>query len=190
MRWPRRLMSLLFVLALLAGPPVVLLSLFGPPVRGWPTAEQMRVWVVQPLTEQSLTIALTIAAWLVWLVLAYTVTIRVLARLRATVAWLRHLPLPTPLQATASGMAGAAVLGVNANAVTTPPPQPPLPVTAGSFDASEDTTAQVADATSRSDDGIAVAGGWLPREVAEQISAAAALVWLRRRRAYRPHPSG
>ncbi|SIR90659.1 transcriptional activator domain-containing protein [Micromonospora avicenniae] len=183
-------MSLLFVLALLAGPPVVLLSLFGPPVRGWPTAEQMRVWVVQPLTEQSLTIALTIAAWLVWLVLAYTVTIRVLTRLRATVAWLRHLPLPTPLQATASGMAGAAVLGVSANAVTTPPPQPPLPVTAGSFDASEDTTAQVADATSRSDDGIAVAGGWLPREVAEQISAAAALVWLRRRRAYRPHPPG
>ncbi|MFC3504090.1 hypothetical protein ACFOOK_24395 [Micromonospora krabiensis] len=186
MRWPRHLLSLLFVSMLLAGPPMVLLSLVGPPIAGWPTAQQAREWVQQPLTAQTLTVALTIAAWLVWLVLAYTVTIRVLTRLRATVSWLRHLPLPTPLQATASGMAGAAVFGVSANAVTTAPPQPPHPLTAGTFDDPGDTT--TGDRGVVSDAGIAVSGGWLPREVAEQVAAAGALVWLRRRRTYRPRP--
>jgi len=71
-------MSLLIVLGLLAGPPLLLLSLLGPPISGWPTGEQLRAWVQQPLTERTLTAALTIAAWLVWLVLAYTVAVRIL----------------------------------------------------------------------------------------------------------------
>ncbi|MFF0372759.1 hypothetical protein ACFYPS_36745, partial [Micromonospora sp. NPDC005087] len=33
-------------------------------------------------------------------------------------------------------------------------------------------------------------GGWIPHASAEQIAAAAALVWLRRRRAYRPDEAG
>lgn len=33
-------------------------------------------------------------------------------------------------------------------------------------------------------------GSWLPRGVAEQVAAAGALVWLRRRRAYQPRPPG
>lgn len=111
MRWPRQLMSLLFVLTLLIGPPLALLSLVGSPIRGWPDGEQVRAWVEQPLTEQTLGAALTIGAWLVWLVFAYTVTIRTLTRIRAGARWLRRMPLPTPLQATASGMAGAAVFG-------------------------------------------------------------------------------
>ncbi|MEV1329885.1 hypothetical protein AB0J20_09955 [Micromonospora costi] len=184
MRWPRQLMSLLIVLGLLAGPPLVLLALLGPPISGWPTAEQVRAWVQQPLTERTLTAALTIAAWLVWLVLAYTVTIRALTGIRATARWLARLPLPTPLQATAGGMAGAAVL-VGANAVATPSPAPPVLVAAGTLDSP---TVTEHDGMARSDEGIAVAGGWLPREVAEQVAAAAALVWLRRRRDYQPRP--
>ncbi|MFI7523779.1 hypothetical protein [Micromonospora globbae] len=186
MRWPRQLMSLLIVLGLLAGPPLLLLSLLGPPISGWPTGEQLRAWVQQPLTERTLTAALTIAAWLVWLVLAYTVAVRILARIRATARWLARLPLPTPLQATASGMAGAAVLGVGANAVTIP--APPLPVPVGTLDSPGDTGAAKHDGRAQSDAGITVPGGWLPRGVAEQITAAAALVWLRRRRDYQPHP--
>ncbi|MFC0504981.1 AfsR/SARP family transcriptional regulator [Micromonospora costi] len=186
MRWPRQLMSLLIVLALLAGPPMLLLRLVGPPISGWPTVQQLRAWVQHPLTEQTLTVALTIAAWLVWLILAYTVTIRVLARLRATVSWLGRVPLPTPLQATASGMAGAAVFGVSANAITAPAPHPPLPATAANPD-DPSHTRDVAGSAFR-DAGIVVPGGWLPRDVAEQVTAATALVWLRRRRAYRPHP--
>ncbi|MGI5525838.1 AfsR/SARP family transcriptional regulator [Micromonospora sp. CA-259024] len=186
MRWPRQLMSLLVVLALLAGPPVVLVLLVGPPVRGWPSTEQVRAWVQQPLTEQTLTAALTIGAWLLWLLLAYTVAVRALIRLRRTVGWLRRLPLPTPLQATASGMAGAAVFGVATNTVTIAPPQPSPPLTAGMPEDS-DGVSPIHEDTAASDDGIHLAGGWLPDEVAEQVAAAAALVWLRRRRDYRPH---
>ncbi|MEH1169660.1 hypothetical protein V6V47_30200 [Micromonospora sp. CPCC 205539] len=189
MRWPRQLMSLLFVLTLLAGPPVVLQFLIGPPLRGWPTVEQVRACVQQPLTEQTLTAALTIGAWLLWLMIAYTITVRLLVRLRATSAWLRRLPLPTPLQATASGIAGAAVFGVTTNAVAATPPQPPPPVAAGpTEDPGEISQDHGGKATT--EDGYAVPGGWLPREVAEQVAAAAALVWLRRRRDYRPRRPG
>ncbi|MEU7769839.1 hypothetical protein AB0C44_00760 [Micromonospora taraxaci] len=188
MRWPRQLMSLLFVLALLAGPPMVLLSLVGAPIQGWPTAAQARQWVQNPLTEQTLTAALTIAAWLVWLLLAYTVTIRVLTRLSATVSWLRRMPLPTPWQATAGGIAGAAVFGVSSHAIAVPSSPPMQPVAAGTLDEAGKPTAPDGDVLA--DEGISVAGGWLPRDVAEQVSAAAALVWLRRRRSYRPRPPG
>ncbi|MGW0218750.1 BTAD domain-containing putative transcriptional regulator [Micromonospora chokoriensis] len=188
MRWPRQLMSLLFVLTLLAGPPMVLLSLVGAPLQGWPTAAQAREWVQDPLTEQTLTAALTIAVWLVWLLLASTVTIRVLIRLSATVSWLRRMPLPTPWQATAGGIAGAAVFGVSSHAITAPPPPPTEPTAAGTLDEAGSLTPLDGDVLA--DAGISVAGGWLPRDVAEQVSAAAALVWLRRRRSYRPRPPG
>lgn len=180
-------MSLLVVIALLVGPPVVLVLLIGPPVRGWPNTEQVRAWVQQPLTEQTLTAALTIGAWLLWLLLAYTVAVRVLTRLRTTVGWLRRIPLPTPLQATASGMAGAAVFGVATNQVTIAPPQPSPPLAAGTPEDSDGVSPTHED-TAASDGGIVLAGGWLPDEVAGQVAAAAALVWLRRRRDYRPRP--
>ncbi|MET7951611.1 hypothetical protein [Micromonospora sp. NPDC005324] len=187
MRWPRQLMSLLVVLALLAGPPMVLLLLIGPPIRGWPSTEQVRAWVQQPLTEQTLTAALTIGAWLLWLLLAYTVAVRALTRLRTTVGWLRRLPLPTPLQATASGMVGAAVFGVATNTVTIAPPQPSPPLAAGMPEDS-DGVSPIHKDTAASDGGTHLAGGWLPDEVAGQVAAAAALVWLRRRRDYQPRP--
>ncbi|MCW3820432.1 hypothetical protein ONA91_38980 [Micromonospora sp. DR5-3] len=186
MRWPRQLVSLLFVLLLLIGPPMVLLFVVGPPVDGWPDGQQVRAWVEQPLTEQTLVAALTVGAWLVWLVLAYTVTVRALTRLRTGAAWLRRMPLPTPLQATASGMAGAAVFTVTANTATATPPEPALPVTAGTLDNPGDQPD--AYGSVQSDDGIMVSGGWLPREVADQVAAAGALVWLRRRLAYQPRP--
>ncbi|MEU1746638.1 BTAD domain-containing putative transcriptional regulator [Micromonospora arida] len=185
MRWPRQLMSLLVVLALLAGPPAVLLFLIGPPVNGWPTTKQIQAWVQQPLTEETLTAALTIGAWLLWLLLAYTVTVRAVTRLQATAAWLRHVPLPTPLQATASGMAGAAVFGISTHPVTTAAPQPPPSSAAGTPEQPAETN-PTPDDTAVSDDGILLPGGWLPRDTAESVAAAAALLWLRRRRDYRP----
>ncbi|MEV1321275.1 tetratricopeptide repeat protein [Micromonospora arborensis] len=187
MRWPRQLLSLLVVLTLLAGPPAVLLLLIGPPVGGLPSKKQVQVWVQQPLTEDTLTAALTIGAWLLWLLLAYTVTVRAVTRLQATAAWLRQVPLPTPLQATASGMAGAAVFGVTTHPVTTAPPQPPPPSAAETPEQPSEVSPTTDDGTV-SDDGILVPGGWLPRDTAESVAAAAALLWLRRRRDYRPRP--
>ncbi|MEU8370063.1 AfsR/SARP family transcriptional regulator [Micromonospora tulbaghiae] len=190
MRWPRQLMSLLVVLVLLVGPPAVLLAVVDPPISGWPTSRQVRAWVQQPLTEQTLTAALTIGAWLIWLMLAYTVALRVLARLRATSALLRRLPLPTPLQATASGMAGAAVLGITTDTAATAPEHPPQPAAAGTTTLHDGAGPDGTDNRTIADaDGISVAGGWLPRDVAIQVSAAASLVWLRRRRDYQPGPA-
>ncbi|QDY06819.1 hypothetical protein FJK98_06235 [Micromonospora sp. HM134] len=182
-------MSLLFVLAFLVGPPAVLLTVIGPPLRGWPTSEQLRAWLQQPLTEETLTAGLAIGAWLIWLLVAYTVAVRIIIRLRATTAWLRRIPLPTPLQATASGMAGAAVLGVTTNTVTTTPAQPPQPAATGTATFHNDTAPDDHHDQAVREDGVTVAGGWLPRDVAEQVTAAAALVWLRRRRDYQPHPT-
>ncbi|WP_238453414.1 hypothetical protein [Micromonospora sp. ATA51] len=191
MRWPRQVASLLFLALLLCGPPVVLVEIVGWPLSGWPSLRQAQLWVAQPLTEQTLTVALTLFAWLVWLFLAATVTVRALTRMRAGARWLRRMPLPTPLQATATGMAGAAAFGVGTHP-TTAPPDHPLAVAAGTLD--DHGGADAADHShlidSRVGDGIVVSGGWLPRDVAEQISAAAALVWLRRRRAYQPRPPG
>ncbi|GAB3076318.1 hypothetical protein [Micromonospora schwarzwaldensis] len=188
MRWPRQVMSLVVVLVLLVGPPVVLLTVVGPPISGWPTSGQVRAWVQQPLTEQTLTAALTFGAWLIWLMLAYTVALRVLVRLRSTSALLRRLPLPTPLQATASGLAGAAVFGITTNTTSAAPAHPPQPVAAGTSTVHDEAgpdggagSYTIADA-----DGISVAGGWIPRDVAMEVSAAASLIWLRRRRDYRP----
>lgn len=187
MRWPRQVMSLLVVLVLLVGPPAVLLAVVGPPISGWPTSGQVRAWVQEPLTEQTLTAALTIGAWLIWLMLAYTVALRVLARLRATSALLRRLPLPTPLQATASGIAGAAVLGITTNTAATAPEHPSHPVAAGTTSLHDEAGSGGGDSrTIAGADGVSVAGGWLPRDVALQVSAAASLVWLRRRRDYQP----
>ncbi|MFJ8685497.1 hypothetical protein [Micromonospora wenchangensis] len=182
-------MSLLFVLAFLVGPPAVLLTVIGPPLRGWPSSEQLRAWLQQPLTEETLTAGLAIGAWLIWLLVAYTVAVRIIIRLRATAAWLRRVPLPTPLQATASGMAGAAVFGVTTNTVTTTPPQPPQPAATGTATFHDDTAPDDHHDQAVREDGVTVAGGWLPRDVAEQVTAAAALVWLRRRRDYQPHPT-
>ncbi|WFE93562.1 hypothetical protein [Micromonospora sp. WMMD987] len=182
-------MSLLLVLAFLVGPPVVLLTVIGPPLRGWPTTDQLRAWLQQPLTEETLTAGLAIGAWLIWLLVAYTVAVRTIVRLRATTAWLRRVPLPTPLQATASGMAGAAVFGVTTNTVTTTPPQPPQPTATGTATFHDESTPDDHRDQAVREEGVTVAGGWLPRNVAEQVTAAAALIWLRRRRDYQPHPT-
>ncbi|MFE7872007.1 hypothetical protein ACFUYE_16840 [Micromonospora humida] len=168
---------------------MVLLTVIGPPFRGWPTSEQLRAWLQQPLTEETLTAGLAIGAWLIWLLVAYTVTARIIIRLRATTAWLRRMPLPTPLQATASGMAGAAVFGITTNTVTTTSPEPPQPAPTGTATFHDDTAPDDHRDQAARDDGVTVAGGWLPRDVAEQVTAAAALVWLRRRRDYQPHPT-
>ncbi|MEU9509308.1 BTAD domain-containing putative transcriptional regulator [Micromonospora sp. NPDC048170] len=180
MRWPRRLAGAALVAAMLALPPWLLATLTEPPLPGWPTAAQLRHWVADPLTSRTLTAGLTALAWLLWLGLAYTVAVTAARRLRAGARWLRRLPLPTPWQAAATSMAGAAAL-TTAHTPTTDPPAPPAPVPIGGVE--PHTTDG---AWNHTDAGVAVPGGWLPDDTAQQIAAAAALVWLRRRRAYQP----
>ncbi|TWJ25138.1 hypothetical protein JD76_05301 [Micromonospora endolithica] len=190
MRWPRRLGYLLLLVLLLVVPPVVLVEIVGWPDQQWPG---LRQWVATPLTAQTLTVALIVLAWLVWLMLAATVTLTVAARIWSGARCLRRVPLPTPLQATATGVAGAAAFGVGAGyAGAVAPPEDPLPATVGTLDDSGGAAA--ADPSDLlqgdQDGGVVVPGGWLPREAAEQVAAAAGLLWLRRRRAYQPGASG
>lgn len=187
LRWLRRVASLAIVVLLVAAPPWLLATVVGSPLHGWPSLHQVRFWVGQPLTTHTLTAGLTVLAWLLWLLLAYAVTVTVARRVRAGARWLRRLPLPTPLQATATGMAGAAVLTTAANATATAPPAQPSAVSASTLEhpdpaADPEDPAPIAEAG----EGVTVPGGWLPRDTAGQVAAAAALVWLRRRRGYQP----
>ncbi|MFV2103159.1 AfsR/SARP family transcriptional regulator [Micromonospora sp. LOL_024] len=182
MRWPRHVASLLLTAVLLVGPPVVLVQ-----VVGWPSTNPPRValwqWVREPLTEQNLILLLVVLAWALWALVAYLVTATTATRLWAGVRWLRRLPLPTPWQATATGMAGAAALTI---ATPTPTLDTSHPDTTTSTTHTDHDTVEQADPA----DGVSVPGGWLPDGLAEQVSVAAGLVWLRRRRAYlptRPH---
>ncbi|RLK24735.1 DNA-binding SARP family transcriptional activator [Micromonospora sp. M71_S20] len=180
MRWPRRLAGAALVAAMLAIPPWLLATLTEPPLTSWPTSAQLRHWIADPLTSRTLTAGLTALAWLLWLGLAYTVAVTAAHRIRAGARWLRRLPLPTPWQAAATSVAGAAAL-TTAHTPTTNPPAPPAPAPVGGVQP------HTADgAWNHTNAGVAVPGGWLPDNTAQQIATAAALVWLRRRRAYQP----
>ncbi|MEU4477798.1 hypothetical protein AB0F68_06985 [Micromonospora sp. NPDC023966] len=164
---------------MLVVPPWLLTTLAGPPLPGWPTGAQLRGWIADPLNHHTLTAGLTALAWLVWLGLACTVAVTAARRARARARWLRRLPLPTPWQAAATTAAGAAALNT-AHLPTVDTPIPQVSASTGTLhphDGAADTQAG---------GGIAVPGGWLPDTTAQQVAAAAALVWLRRRRAYQP----
>ncbi|ADL45328.1 hypothetical protein Micau_1775 [Micromonospora aurantiaca ATCC 27029] len=166
------------MLAVLAVPPWLLTTLTRAHLPGWPTSAQLRDWLTDPLTPATLTTGLIAVAWLLWLGMAYTITVTAARRLRAGTRWVRHLPLPTPWQAAATSIAGAAAL-TTAHTPTTHPPDPPTPVTADEL--------QHPSATPQTEQGgVVVPGGWLPDDTAHHIAAAAALVWLRRRRAHQP----
>ncbi|MFB9238148.1 hypothetical protein ACFFWC_21760 [Plantactinospora siamensis] len=190
MRWPQHLVRGLLVTILVAVPPLALLY-YSPVPLFVPSQAQLRQWLADPVTDQTLQFAFTAAAWLVWFLLAATIVLRFLARLQAGARWLRRIPLPTPMQATASGMAGAAFLAIPGASNATPlldahqggsaagdildrsTVQDPLP-----SDREGEAKAPV--------DGVPLPGGWIPAHTAQQIGAAATLLWLRRRRAYRP----
>ncbi|MEU0962620.1 hypothetical protein ABZ328_24230 [Micromonospora aurantiaca] len=178
MNGARRLAGATVVLAVLAIPPWLLATLTRAHLPGWPTSTQLRDWLTDPLTPATLTTGLITVAWLLWLGMAYTVTVTAARRLRAGARWMRHLPLPTPWQAAVTSIAGAAAL-TTAHTPTTQPPNPPTPVTADELD-------HPSNAAQTEQGGVVVPGGWLPNDTAHHIAAAAALVWLRRRRAHQP----
>ncbi|MEV0726890.1 hypothetical protein AB0I37_29470 [Micromonospora purpureochromogenes] len=175
--------GLLALSLLLVVPPLVLLRTTRWPIEGMLTAEQVQDWVAQPLTERTLTAGLTLLAWLIWLFVAYTAIVAAARRVRSGARWLRRLPLPTPLQATATSVAGAAALGAG-HAAVAQPAEPLAPITASTVDGSP-ISPDTADPVGVGE-GVTIAGGWLPRETAEQVAAASMLVWLRRRRDYQP----
>ncbi|SCL20358.1 DNA-binding transcriptional activator of the SARP family [Micromonospora pallida] len=188
MRWPRQVASVMVVVLLVVLPPVLLVRLAGWPLPSRPSLAQLQRWVAEPITAQTVTAALTIGGWLLWLLVVAAVVLRVLARVKAVARWMRRVPLPTPLQATATGLAGVAVFGTNA-ATAAPVADQPTATAPAAGDSREPLDERAPDRQAGVA-GVVVPGGWMPRETAEQIAAAGALLWLRRRRFYRPAAPG
>jgi len=208
----RRLWSLAWLLVLLAGVPAGLVRLVGWPLPDhWPTNLEWQVWLERPLTRTTLLDGAAIIGWLLWALLVYAVVVEVLTRARRVVraaARLRLPTLPSPLQATASGMLGAAVFGMSTGSVH-PPASPAAPPPATSLlPAAADAPVAVGElgggtlppvlashptVGERDPDlrgrGVALPdGGWITDQTAHAIAAAAAVVWWRRRHDYLPRP--
>jgi hypothetical protein len=182
----RHLFATAGLILLLAIPPWTLIRLAGWPLPARPpTLDQLHEWVAQPLTAPTLTAALALTAWLVWLLFAAAVIRDISARTRRAGRWLRRIPIPAPAQATASGLIGATVLGSPATATAATPTPPPAAAPASTSHTPADTPQRqpVAHAGVRLPD-----GGWLPGALAHTIVTAATLIWLRHRHAYQPGP--
>jgi DNA-binding SARP family transcriptional activator len=140
----------------------------------------------------------------------YLVLLQVSRRLRRVVGWLRGRqlpPLPTPMQATAGGVIGAAVFGMPTGSLHPPTPPASLPAATVPLDVASpaapagasrsdlagapgpmDTDQPVGRPGSVADErGVGLPdGGWLDGPTARAVASAAAVVWWQRRRRYLP----
>jgi hypothetical protein len=186
MRSFARAVATLTAFALIGGPPVLIgyWLLHRPPTV--PTTDGVRDWLQQPRTTNDILAGAATVAALLWLIgLGYLIR-RGLRGLSRRWLRLRHLPLPTPAQMTASSMAGIAVLTLP---TTTAEPNPEPRATDGApppSDPSQPDHQQQAPAT-RTEPGIDLpGGGWVPYRTAVAVAALATTIRLLRRRSYRP----
>jgi hypothetical protein len=125
-RLARGLWSLGWLTVLLAGIPAALVYYVGWPLPDhWPARPELEQWVAQPVTRPAIIGTAAVLIWLLWALLVYAVVVEVLVRVRRAVRALRRLrlpPLPTPMQATASGVLGAAVFGLPTGTTAPAPP--------------------------------------------------------------------
>jgi len=186
MRWLNRLTTLLTVLVLVAGPPAVgIVWLLRQP---WspPSTERVRAWLQEPPPETIVILLLAAVAAMLWLLITAT-TLRLLAP-QMTHGWrrLRRLPLPTPAQATASTLAGTAILGFPTLGAAPDTPRP-APLAGAGADHGKPAAIPYARPHEDAADGVALAdGSWIPPHHAETVAAMVGLLWLRRRQTYHP----
>ena len=200
MRWMNRLGTALILLLLLAGPPTGAVLWAAHTGWQWPTAADARAWLDEPLTADTILAGVIITAGLLWLAIVALTVWGITERARLRWRHLRRLPLPTPAQATAGSLAGAALFGVPALAAPTvevgPPPATGIPQHHPDHDHTHThthTQPQIDDADTRAPADASAGvdlpdGGWIPATTAQQVAATVSLMWLRRRRGYRPGP--
>jgi len=200
MRWMNRLATALILLLLLAGPPAGAVLWAAHTGWQWPTAADARAWLDEPLTADTILAGVIITAGLLWLAIVALTVWGITERARLRWRRLRRLPLPTPAQATAGSLAGAALFGVPTLTAPTvevgPPPATGIPQHHPDHDHTHTLTRQdpqidTADTRAPADASAGVDlpdGGWIPATTAQQVAATVSLMWLRRRRGYRPGP--
>lgn len=212
----RRVVSALWsgfwLLVLLAAAPAGLVYLTLRTLRTlpdhWPTAQE---WTASGQRPHWLPAMILVGlGWMLWALIAVIVVREAIRRIRRVVGWLRGKPLPplpTRMQATASGMIGAAVFGMPANTSHNPPPAPTPTATAAldhinpstadpAMDLAKDpaVTTPVNSPTPTVDPdptgdrrGVNLPDrGWLDDHTARLVASAASMVWLQRRRHYIP----
>ncbi|BCJ51810.1 hypothetical protein Asp14428_32850 [Actinoplanes sp. NBRC 14428] len=187
MRWMNRLATAMTVLAVVAGPPLLAgLWLLHHP---WhpPSRTQILTWADQPLTAGTIIAGCIAIAGLVWLLLLTYLIHQGLTVLRRHLHRIRHLPVPTPAQMTASSMVGVAAFTLP-TAPADPHPMPAVPGTPQHLDPA-DPGQLASDSAQDQPSGIALpGGGWIPNRTAAAITALVTAAWLQRRRTYRPDP--
>ncbi|MEU6022586.1 BTAD domain-containing putative transcriptional regulator [Micromonospora sp. NPDC047134] len=91
----------------LAAAPLVLLYLAGWSAPTMPSNSELRAWLHQPLTTGFLTTLLQASAWLLWAMLATTVTRHLHRVVAARLRWRIALRVPGPMQGLAAALLGA-----------------------------------------------------------------------------------
>lgn len=187
MRWMNRLTTALIVLAVVVGPPLLAgLWLLHHPWQP-PTLAELQAWTDEPLTAGTVIAGCVTIAGLAWLLLLISLIRRVLAELRRRLRRLRHLPVPTPAQMTASSVAGLAAFTLPAAPADSPQPLPAIPGTPQPSDHA-DSGHHSDRSVRRQPAGVPLpGGGWIPYHTAAAITALAAAAWLQRRRSYQPN---
>jgi hypothetical protein len=191
MRWMRGLTVTLIAAAVVIGPPALVAAWLHSGVHR-PDRDDMTQLLQDPLGSSiGLLILLGVAVVPIWLAIAVIVIRHATTRLRSGWRRLRNLPLPTPAQATAGSMAGAAMPGLPGlhAGITTPPPAP-VPALVPHSHEPPGAGTDAGDPGQVTPGGVTLpdSGGWLPDPVAHLVTAAAGALWLRRRRTYLPTP--
>ena len=187
MRWMNRLATILTILAIVAGPPLLAAAWLQQHPWRIPTRTQLQAWAQQPLTAGTIIAGCLGIAVVMWLLLIAYLTRRAVNELRRRIRRARHLPIPSPAQLTASSMAGVAALTLPA---LPPGHTPPTPVAADTPHSPEPAGTHPTAPTAATTAGVALpGGGWIPDRTAAAITALAALIWIHRRRTYGPDPA-
>ena len=161
----------------------------------WPhIVDALTGLVGRPLTAETLLVLAAAAAGLLWAILAVAVTIEILARTSRSERAQRWR-FPGPLQVAVSGLLGAYAL-----TRATHPAAPDHASQDAPLGPAEDgpdsniphsASSEATTAARQGAPGLVLAdGSWIPRPLADAVTAAATTVWYQRRRDYRPDPHG
>jgi DNA-binding SARP family transcriptional activator len=178
--------SLAWLAILLVGLPAGLVYFVGWPFPDHrPSPQEWQRWVAQPLTRSAVIGTFAVLIWLLWAMLVYALVREIVTRIRRVAT--------QPAAPTSSAAAG-----------TTEVREPAAPVEPDAEKSSADTAEPPARTDEPATDGHVPAGdpdkpsgrsgvalpdgGWVTHDTATATAAAAALVWLHRRRRYLPRP--